>query len=281
MDDQNNQPQPTSPTSDNPVPPSAPAAPPYNPVPGPNPTASPSPPQFGPASQTLQTPQPSAPASGYPPVTPKSKTPIIMIAGGAVVLVLLLALILLSLGKKDDSPKATPSGSSTSDSRDDKSFSATNLGDLDKVCEGGVATNTTAYSSGPSPHPIVLFTPSNVNADSLVEESVTFKDRTWRADSSNVDAAQLVGCFKRTSTGTSKKCDFRSGGQPVSVDYLSATYELTIREAKTGKSLGTKEVNGPNLTCPFVSTYNKADPKIYASPDDGLTEAAVREFVVR
>lgn len=161
-----------------------------------------------------------------------------------------------------------------------QSFAATRTADYGQVCKGGIAANATTYQSGPNPHPIVLFTQSVSDPDNVSQLNLTYDKRAWDPDSKRIETTQLVGCFKSKSLGISKKCEFEKGGKPFLLDYFAVSYELTVREAKTGKVVGTKVVNGPNLTCPSFTSY-RDDLKIYAKPDQGLAEEAIREFVLR
>lgn len=211
-----------------------------------------------------------------------NKKTILLVTVGVTVTLLIAGL--LSLGSLNNKSKNMPGQSSpvaqqTSKTNKNQSFAAKNAEDFGQVCQGGIPTNATDYKTGPSPHPIVLFTYGA--RDSYSEEHVSFNNLKWQPSYDKVETTQLVGCFKRASQGETKKCDFDSAYGPITVDYIAATYELIIREAKTGKVVGTKEVNGPNFKCPSVVSYEKDDPKAYAHPDEGLTEEAVKEFVLR
>ena len=76
-----------------------------------------------------------------------------------------------------------------------------------------------------------------------------------------------------------KTCDFKSGDDPITVDYYATVYNVTVYEAKSGKKikdLGT--VSAPASTCPMFATYNKNDPKLVASPDTAAVDALIAEF---
>jgi hypothetical protein len=90
-----------------------------------------------------------------------------------------------------------------------------------------------------------------------------------------------VACLtKKDDTAVkSRTCKFESHGETKDVDYFAVKWDVSLREAKTGKEiahLGT--VNGPASDCPFLSYFNPNDPKIYGAPDPMAVSAKIEEF---
>ncbi|MBL8121752.1 hypothetical protein JNM87_03310 [Candidatus Saccharibacteria bacterium] len=205
----------------------------------------------------------------------------------AVLMLLLGVALMLGSKNKNVAPRTGSSASTTqsassSDQAKYKASTAESLNDYSAVCDGGTISNSTDYSTGPSPHPIVLFEPS-LTEGRYIESSIYFTDANWEADYKTPASAQLVGCMKRKSVGDSTKtCDFQdSDKQAVSLKLYPVSYTLTIYEAKSGKKLNQTEIWGPATSCPSVAAYSKNDPKLYGYPDKGQVTEAVRTFITK
>lgn len=221
----------------------------------------------------LQSPLPDPQQQAKPRSIRNKYLPVVIAVG---IIMLMACFVILKANKKETSiDQPTPTVHSSQKQSDKQQFTAKQLADYGQVCKGGVAVNAASYQDGPRPHPITLFTQSRTNPDNVSELYLSFENSKWQTDLQKVETAQLIGCFKYKSEGPSKKCEYSR----ITLDYFAVTYELTVHEAKTGKAVGTKEVNGPNLTCPSYASYDLDDPKIYAKPDTGLAEEAIREFV--
>lgn len=205
------------------------------------------------------------------------------------VLVMALAGVALALSLKKQ-PTAAPSNTpttkqasgATGQTTASTSKTAQSLNDFSVVCDGGRVSNATDYTTGSSPHPIVLFEPG-LTPGRFVESSVYFSEANWEADYKSPSNTQLVGCMTRKSVGDSTKtCTFEnSDKQPVSLALYPVSYTLAVYEAKSGKKLTEKEVWGPATSCPYVAAYSKSDPKLYGLPDEAQVKEVVRTFVTK
>lgn len=113
-------------------------------------------------------------------------------------------------------------------------------------------------------------------------------DETWLPVASNKWATSdefskinVVACLERKkgSEAKSMSCVDDDDGNHVTVDYYSVDYEVTFREAKTGKVIGNAgTVTGTADRCPFLASYDRRSRKMYARPDDEAVAAKVAGF---
>ena len=173
----------------------------------------------------------------------------------------------------------TPAASDSDSSSGGSEVTATSLSDFEKACDGNKIVNA-ADASSASPKPVVLYEESDISEGQFNTSGVYIEDKTWRADSENFAKTVYVGCLTKKSTkATGKKCDFKRAEENVSIEQYSVVYNLAIYEAKTGKKVADKEISGPVGDCPFVASYNREDPKLFADPDEGSVAAALKPFV--
>lgn len=220
---------------------------------------------------------------GQPVQPKKSKTGLII---GIVVVVLLfliggaVATFLLvnsAVKSSQESSSATSDPKKSSEAAKVNAVTAKYLSDFEIVCDGGSVTNA---PTAVKPYKIASFSSQTPKNDKWSSMSVGYGE-PYYADRETLSSIGVVACLEMAdgSAVKSKTCDFESGGQAVSVDYYAVSYNLTYYEAKTGKALAKGEsINGPATTCPYFTTYDKSDPKIYADPDDNAVELVHAKF---
>jgi hypothetical protein len=223
--------------------------------------------------QTQPTPPSVTPPSAPQQPPKKNKTAIIT---AAVVAVIVIAAIVVGvvLAINNNSQKNDDNAKKDSDDakREANAITADSSSDLDAVCDTGSITNAAAFEK---PYKIAAFTKS---AGRTSWSSATLKyDAPYRADYDEFASVNVVVCLEEDESAQVKTttCEYKD----TALDYYATKYTATAYEAKTGKSikeLGT--VNGPATKCPMFASYNKNDPKIIASPDDGALDALLSEF---
>jgi len=227
-----------------------------------------------PASPPPPIPQPRGTQSSALPIQggPKKKPNIGLIVGIIAAALVLLGGVIFALSLLFGGFSKVNTGGIKSDTLSAKT--AESIADYAALCDRGKITNAADF--GTKPHKIVPFQSSALSEENYTESIMSFKDKTWEAESSDLTGVQLVACMKRTSPTVSKKCDLiNDKKQNVSIDYYSVTYQLTVYEAKTGKSRLSATVPGPADKCPYSVLYNPNDPKIYADPDKASFESAI------
>jgi hypothetical protein len=148
------------------------------------------------------------------------------------------------------------------------------------VCSGAGVSNATAYDPAGKAHKALYFA---TYQDDLMDQSSSLPpDWTvlFSPDRDALAAIDLVVCARRTAAQEVKVCDgFEDDGKPTQnkVRWHTATYELSVSEAKTGKQLATTTVEATDADCPmFWSFDGDADTEDgYAS----LSDSAVADFL--
>lgn len=224
----------------------------------------------------------SEPSSNIPPAPKKSKVGLI-IGIVAIVLFLLIGSTIAVLVLVRSAVKSGESNTNTSSTAKPSSNAKTNAvtakysSDFDVVCEGGSVVNAPAAAK---PYKIVSFNTTSPKNDRWSSMSVGYGE-PYYVDSDAISTVGVVACLDmvKGSETKAKTCEFQSSGQNVVIDYYAVQYNLTYYEAKTGKALAKGEtINGPATTCPFFTSYDKSDPKIYADPDDNAVELVHAKF---
>jgi hypothetical protein len=160
--------------------------------------------------------------------------------------------------------------------------------DFDRVCETQVGFGgATAYGGGPGIHPVVLFADWG-EPPSLLESSATLP-AGWKVeqdmdfnDNSELAAAQLVACARRTATtATGISCEFNlSSGEEISLELTDTVYELSVYEATTGEQVGeTQTIEASATECPFSAVFREGDTQVFNDPTDDQYVNALKEFV--
>ncbi|MGH6785868.1 MAG: hypothetical protein ACREBO_03475 [Novosphingobium sp.] len=148
------------------------------------------------------------------------------------------------------------------------------------VCSGASVSVAAAYDAAASGHKALYF---RSYKDDLTDSSTSLPgDWTvqWSPDSDALRAIDLVACAKRTAAKEAKICDgYKDDGKPTEnkVRWHTATYEVSVREAKTGKVLDTTTLEATGTDCPmFMNFDGNADT---VDGYDSLSDSAIADFL--
>lgn len=148
------------------------------------------------------------------------------------------------------------------------------------VCSGASVSTATAYDPAAKAHKALYFT---TYEDDLTDRSSSLPgDWTvlFSPDSDALRAIDLVVCARRTAAQEVKVCDgYKDDDKPTQnkVRWHTATYELSVREATTGKTLAETSVEATESDCPMFWTFDGD-----ADTDDGyasLSDTDVADFL--
>ena len=148
------------------------------------------------------------------------------------------------------------------------------------VCSGAGVSAATAFDPAGKAHKALYFT---TYKDDLTDRSSSLPgDWTvqWSPDGDALKAIDLVVCAKRTAAQQVKVCDgYRNHGNPTQnrVRWHTATYELSVREARTGRQLAQTSVEASSTDCPMFQTFHDDTETVdgYAN----LSDTAVADFL--
>lgn len=155
---------------------------------------------------------------------------------------------------------------------------AADLRDYDTLCNGREIPGAPAYTPGSGPHPVAVFESVREGDDYLSEVSIRPGETGDPFNPEDPGEVELVACTERTDTGeVVATCDFTS----ESVGMQSATAEITVYEARTGKEVGEPvEVVGDDTSCPGMVTF-KGALRLYSIPSEsqylGVLEPVVSD----
>ena len=148
------------------------------------------------------------------------------------------------------------------------------------VCSGATVSNATAYDPAGAAHKALYF--RTYEEDFTDSSSSLPGDWTvqWSPDGDALKAIDLVVCAKRTAAQQVKVCDgYQNDGKPTQnkVNWHTATYEVSVREATTGKVLATTTMEATNADCPMFQSFDSDSETVdgYAS----LSDSAVADFL--
>ena len=177
-----------------------------------------------------------------------------------------LAGVLVLAGCGSSAGSGTPTASTGSPDPQVKLFSD----DFEGVCQGATVSKATQYVPTGAAHKVILFSP---NDGKLYEDTSTLPTDWMVQFDTKSDAyakVDTVACVDVTSQQTVKECTGYTHDDHETNDKVTlntATYTVTVREATTGKVLGTTELDGTDDTCPPVMTFDTDDQtKIYDAP---------------
>lgn len=223
--------------------------------------------------------------------TPKKskRTLLIVIAASVVVLAIAVAaIIFFTKDKKDDQSSTNGSTSQSTENtkgEDQKAaaanaVTASSLSDFDAVCSNGTVKNA-ADSTGAKK--IVAFSQNSGNRKDTWTSVSTAYSASYTADREAPQDVTTVACIKekKNSAVKSSTCSFKVSGEEKTADYYAVEYDLTLLDAKTGKTVSTssESIGGPATKCPmFASFTDKNDLKLYAKPDQASIDAALAAF---
>jgi hypothetical protein len=245
-------------------PPPPPGQPPYWPPPR-------SPPAHGPQYWPPQQGQPWR----YPPTAPPPKSNRGLVIGLIAAVAVLGVLFGAVFGAKI-LRSGSGAGVVSESERMANAKTATFVADFDVVCGKGSVSNAAEFHK---PYRIAAFF-EGVRPDDWSQLSLDSK-ATYAAHEGALSSINVVACLSR-KPGTEVKsgsCQFESGGDDVDVDRYAVQYEVELREAKTGKTIGNLgAVNGPADHCPFLAFFDRNHPKIFSDPDAAALEAKLGKF---
>jgi hypothetical protein len=148
------------------------------------------------------------------------------------------------------------------------------------VCSGASVSSATAYDPAAKAHKALYFT---TYEDDLTDRSSSLpSDWTvlFSPDSDALRDIDLVVCARRTAAQEVKVCEgYKDDDKPTQnkVRWHTATYELSVREAATGKTLAETTAEATESDCPMFWTFDgDSDTQDgYAS----LPDTAVADFL--
>lgn len=152
--------------------------------------------------------------------------------------------------------------------------------DFKGVCSGAGVETATAYDPAAATHKALYF---GTYRDDFMDRSHSLPDGwtvRFSADSDALRAVDLVVCARRTAARQVRVCDgFQSNGRPTQnrVRWHTATYELSVREARTGRELAKTTAEATDNECPMFQTFRGESETIdgYAN----LSDTAVADFL--
>jgi hypothetical protein len=148
------------------------------------------------------------------------------------------------------------------------------------VCSGASVSAATAYDPRATAHKALYF--ATYRDDFMDRSSSLPGDWTvsFSANSDALRAIDLVVCARRTAARQVKICDqYQNNGRATQnrVRWHTATYELSVREARTGRALAQTTVEATDSDCPMFMTFDSDSATVddYAS----LSDSAVTDFL--
>lgn len=157
--------------------------------------------------------------------------------------------------------------------------------DFKGVCSGAGVSRAAAYDPAKKPHKAVYFESWK---DDLTDSSTSLPpDWTvqFTADGDAYAAVDLVACARRTAEKEVKLCDgYKSGDKPTNnkVRWHTATYALSVMEAKTGRKIAETTVEATDSDCPMFQNFDGDNQTVdgYASPSDSAVADFLKPHVV-
>jgi hypothetical protein len=148
------------------------------------------------------------------------------------------------------------------------------------VCSGATVSAATAFDPAGKAHKALYFA---TYEDDLLDQSSSLPgDWTvqWSQEGNALTAIDLVACARRTAAKEVRVCDgYENDGKPTQnkVRWHTATYEVSVREATTGKVLATTSMEATDTDCPMFQTFDSDTETVdgYA----GLSDTAVADFL--
>lgn len=145
--------------------------------------------------------------------------------------------------------------------------------DFAQVCQGTEADWATPYDPTVSgPHKVVVFQGPDEGDLTSIATGNTEWDVLFDETTDAYADVELVACAIRTGEELAQTCaGYADDGVETgnTVDYYSATYDVTLREATTAKVLGETTVEAPADTCPMLVFFDEGETTKdeYASVD--------------
>jgi hypothetical protein len=149
------------------------------------------------------------------------------------------------------------------------------------VCSGAPVSTATAYDPNAASHHALYL--ATYRDDFMDQSSRLPQDWTiqWSPNGDALRGIDLVVCARRTAAREVKVCDgYQSNGHATQnrVRWHTATYELSVHEAKTGRQLGqTATVEANDDQCPSFVMFQSESETVddYAN----VSNTAVADFL--
>src|SRR5207237_1651549 len=108
----------------------------------------------------------------------------------------------------------------------------------------------------------------------------------WSPNGDALRGIDLVVCARRTAARQVKVCDgYQNHGRPTQnrVRWHSATYQLSVREARTGRQLAETTLEATSSDCPMFQNFHSDSETVdaYASPSDTAVADFLRPHITR
>jgi hypothetical protein len=152
------------------------------------------------------------------------------------------------------------------------------------VCQGATVSRATAYDPKAPTHKVLYFESYRDTIVATTSKIPTDWQVQFDANSDALAAVDLVACAVRTQDTFVKDCTGYKDNNGVDSGNVaklhSATYELTVHEAKTGKSLGSTTIDAPASDCPTFLTFDGDTTTLdyYEPPSQDAVVAFVKPF---
>lgn len=158
--------------------------------------------------------------------------------------------------------------------------------DFKGVCSGASVSTATAYDPGATAHKALYFV---TYKDDFTDQSSSLPgDWTvkWSPDSDALRAIDLVVCSRRTAAREVKICDkYENDGKGTQnkVRWHTATYQLSVSEARTGKRLAETTIEATDSDCPMFMMFGSDSDTVdgYASLSDSAVADFLRPHIMR
>lgn len=161
---------------------------------------------------------------------------------------------------------------------------AGSTGDYWHVCAGRGISGAAEYRPHAGTHPIVVFDPGRFDNDGWVDSEVTVTglDRDPWSPAAPAEV-QLVACAERVATGgqvTSCTIEPKRELHRRILPLRSATIEVVVREARTGKPVGEPVLVENATACPLKARKGKnAAREVFGGLTDQQYTDVLRPFV--
>ena len=154
------------------------------------------------------------------------------------------------------------------------------------VCSGASVSTATAYDPAATTHKALYFA---TYRDDFMDRSTSLPgDWTvqFSPDGDALRAVDLVVCARRTAARQVRICDeYQNKGSDTQnrVRWHTATYQLSVREARTGRQLAETTVEATDEDCPMLMMFDSDSATVdaYASPSDSAVADFLRPHITR
>jgi hypothetical protein len=154
------------------------------------------------------------------------------------------------------------------------------------VCAGAGVDKATAYNKNATSHKALLF---QTYDDDLQDQSHLLPPAwtvTFAPKGDALTAIDLVVCAERTKDKLVKTCDgYKDDNKPTGnkVRWHTATYDVTVHEAKTAKQLSKTQLEATDETCPLIASFDSKNQTIdmYDTLKDTALNKVLQPFMAK